>query len=130
MFTIDQIKVAHSKVRSGADFPRYIQDLKALGVTGYETFVSDGHTGYHGNDNFTVSSPAKYDTLAIAENSDAATFERGLRDHQQGKTDYPIFCKMCAETGIEKWVVSINEMTCNYYDKAGNMILSEKIPTV
>lgn len=28
MFTITQIENAHSKVKSGADFPKYIQDLK------------------------------------------------------------------------------------------------------
>lgn len=27
MFTLDQIKAAHNKVKSGADFPAYIQDL-------------------------------------------------------------------------------------------------------
>ena len=40
MFTVEQIKVAHSKVKSGADFPAYIQDIKKLGVTFYETFVT------------------------------------------------------------------------------------------
>ena len=32
MFTLEQIKLAHSKVKSGADFPAYIKELKALGV--------------------------------------------------------------------------------------------------
>jgi uncharacterized protein YbcV (DUF1398 family) len=49
MFTIEQVKAAHSKVRSGADFPAFIQDIKKLGVTYYETFVSDGHTDYYGS---------------------------------------------------------------------------------
>jgi hypothetical protein len=30
MFTHDQIKVTHSKVKSGADFPNYIQELTPL----------------------------------------------------------------------------------------------------
>ncbi len=38
MFTIAQIKEAHDKVKSGADFPKYIQDLINLGVIGYDTF--------------------------------------------------------------------------------------------
>jgi uncharacterized protein YbcV (DUF1398 family) len=42
MFTIEQIKIAHTKVRSGADFPNYIQDLINLGITSYETYVADG----------------------------------------------------------------------------------------
>lgn len=48
MFTVAEIKAAHSKVKSGADFPAYIQDIKRLGVTYYETFVTDGHTDFYG----------------------------------------------------------------------------------
>lgn len=33
MFTIEQIKTAHSQVKSGADFPAYIQEIKKLGDT-------------------------------------------------------------------------------------------------
>jgi len=60
MFTIEQIKEAHAKVKSGADFPNYIQDLIILGVKGYDTFVSDGHTEYYGVNNYTVASEEKY----------------------------------------------------------------------
>ena len=31
MFTLEQIELAHSKVKSGAEFPRYIQEIKELG---------------------------------------------------------------------------------------------------
>ena len=36
MFTVEQIQEAHSKVKSGADFPKYIQDIKKLGVDAFE----------------------------------------------------------------------------------------------
>lgn len=40
MFTVEQIEEAHSKVKSGTDFPNYIQEIKNLGVKhsklGYE----------------------------------------------------------------------------------------------
>ncbi|MDR6968468.1 uncharacterized protein YbcV (DUF1398 family) [Flavobacterium arsenatis] len=39
MFTVEQIKQARSKVKSGADFPNYIQDLIELGVLSFETFI-------------------------------------------------------------------------------------------
>lgn len=128
LFTVEQIKAAHSKVKSGADFPAYIQDIKGLGVTRYETFVADGHTDYYGINGYKTSSPMKCDDLKIAEASDAAQFKAGLKVHQQGKTDYPTFCRDCAKSGIEKWIVSMNAMTCTYYDKAGNTILVEEIP--
>jgi uncharacterized protein YbcV (DUF1398 family) len=35
---------------------------------------------------------------------------------------------MCAASGIDKWKVSMEKMTCTYYDKAGNEILAEAIP--
>lgn len=128
MFTVEQIKAAHSKVKSGADFPAYIQDIKKLGVTFYETFVTDGHTDYYGANDYKTSSVAKYDALTIAQVSNIEQFKTDIKAHQQGKTDYPTFCNDCAKSGIEKWAVCMDKMTCTYYDKAGNEILVEQIP--
>ena len=128
MFTVEQIKTAHSKVKSGADFPSYIKEIKALGVTNYEAYVTDGHIDYHGANHYTAKVPAKYEPLAIADTVDSEVFKAELIAHQQGKTDFLTFIKMCAETGIEKWEISMNKMTCAYYDKAGNEILVEEIP--
>jgi uncharacterized protein YbcV (DUF1398 family) len=128
MFTVEQIKAAHSKVTSGRDFPAYIQDLKELGVTSYETFVKDGHTDYFGANDYTTSSPANYNELTIVKTSNVEQFKTDIKAHQEGKTDYPRFCSDCAKSGIEKWVVSMDKMTCAYYDLAGNEILVEQIP--
>lgn len=128
MFTIAQINAAHSKVKSGADFPAYIQDIKKLGVTSYETFVTDGHTDYFGTDDYKTSSSAKYEPLTIAETADVEQFKTDIKAHQQGKTDYPTFCNDCAKSGIKKWAVSMNKMTCTYYDTSGNELLVEVIP--
>lgn len=128
MFTIEQIKEAHSKVKSGADFPAYIKDLKQLGVVFYETFVFDGHTDFYRNEHEYISSGSKYENLVIAENSNVEQFELDLKLHQQGKTDYPTFCGDCAKSGIEKWAVNIEKLTCAYYNKEGKEILIENIP--
>ncbi|NJN25982.1 MAG: DUF1398 domain-containing protein [Cyclobacteriaceae bacterium] len=128
MFTITQINSVHRKVKSGADFPSYIQDLKMLDVTYYETFVADGHTDYYGVNNYKITSPAKYEMLTVAEKSNAEQFKTDLKIHQDGKTDYPTFCSECAMSGIEKWAVCTEKMTCTYYDKVGNEMLVEEIP--
>lgn len=128
MFTVAQIKQAHQKVKSGADFPKYIQEIKAMGVLGFVTFVADSHTEYLGANDFRTSSEAQYENLSIAEITDKEHFVKQLKVHQQGKTDYYTFCKDCAETGIEKWIVDLTQMTCIYYDKAGEEILVEQIP--
>jgi uncharacterized protein YbcV (DUF1398 family) len=127
MFTLDQIKAAHSKVKSGADFPRYVQDLIQLGVSSYETFVADGNTIYKGQDNETVHSGAKYPALAVSDQSNKHQFTTDLKLHQQGGSDYPTFCQQSAAHGIEKWRSDLGKMTCTYYDKAGTEILVETI---
>ncbi|MDK2771621.1 MAG: DUF1398 domain-containing protein [Flavobacterium sp.] len=129
MFTVAQIHEAHDKVKSGADFPKYIQEIKNLGVIGFETFVVDSHTEYYGLDNFKTESEAMYANLEISDASNKTEFVERLQIHQRGETDYFTFCKDCAETGIEKWIVSLTEMTCIYYDKNGNEILIEQIPS-
>jgi uncharacterized protein YbcV (DUF1398 family) len=128
MFTIDQIKKAHSKVKSGADFPSYIQEIKKLGVTFYETYVRDGHTDYFGANDYKTSTPAKYTEMTVADTPNSKQFQLELKEHQQGKTDFLTFISSCASFGIEKWAVNIDKMTCTYYDKAGNEILVEEIP--
>ena len=128
MFTTAQIHAAHSKVKSGADFPAYIREIKALGVTHYESYVADGHVDYHGANNHTAQVPAKYDPLLIATTASPEPFKAELKTHQQGQTDFLTFIKMCATFGIEKWQVSIDNMSCTYYDKAGNEVLVEQIP--
>ena len=128
MFTVEQIKIAHGKVKSGADFPSYIKEIKKLGVTHYEAYVTDGHIDYHGANNYTAKVPEKYAPLIIADTAKIEQFKTELIAHQQGKTDYLTFIKMCAETGIEKWEICMDKMTCTYFDKAGNEILAEQIP--
>jgi len=128
MFTVEQINQAHEKVKSGADFPKYIQEIKQMGVTSFETWVTDSHTEYFGENNYQTKSLPQYENLTIADSSNREKFCRYLKIHQQGETDYFTFCRHCAETGIEKWFVYLDKMTCTYYDKANNKILVEQIP--
>lgn len=128
MFTVDQIREAHAKVKSGADFPAYIQALKQLGVTYYETFVTDGHSDYSGADDYRISSVTKYEPLQIARECNPGLFKADLKVHQQGGSDYYTFSMQAAAAGIEKWAVCLEQMTCTYYDTKGNIVLVEEIP--
>jgi len=127
-FTLAAIKEAHGKVRTGADFPSYIQEIKQLGVTHYNSYVADGHIDYFGDNAYKVTVPAKYDPLPIAESCNTNAFKADLEAHQQGKTSFLTFCSDCAKSGIERWSINMDKMTCTYYDKAGNTVLVEKVP--
>ena len=128
MFTIAQIKEAHDKVKSGADFPKYIQDLINLGVIGYDTFVADGHVEYFGADNYRTTATETYATLTVASSANKERFIEFLVMHQEGQTDYLTFCLQAAQCGIAQWTVNIVEKTCTYFDNNQNSILIEKIP--
>lgn len=113
---------------SCADFPGYVPDLVKLGVISYETYVADGHSVYSGSDNDQISSQPIYNQLFIAEKCDAEQFISDLKAHQQGQTNYAEFCDDCAKSGILKWAVSTEKMSCTYFDLAGNEVLTELIP--
>jgi len=128
MFTIAQIQEAHSKVKSGADFPKYVQDLIGLGVLSCDVFVCDGHAEYRGKDGYVVKSEADYSDQKLAADCNAEKFRNYLKIHQKGETDYLTFCKHAAETGVDKWTVNHQKMTCTYFDLLGKEMLVEKIP--
>jgi uncharacterized protein YbcV (DUF1398 family) len=67
MFTLEEIKAAHAKVKTGTDFPKYIQDLIKLGVQYYNAFAITGHTDYYAADWPEFTNPSKYEELIIAE---------------------------------------------------------------
>lgn len=128
MFSLNAILNAHTKVKSGADFPAYIQELKLLGVLYYDTAVSNGKTIYFGTDGFSMATEAYYPNLHIAPKSNDNEFKQCLQLHQQGQSDYPTFCKQAAHCGVEKWRVDIPAMSCTYYNNQGQVVFSEAIP--
>ena len=139
-FTIKEIRDSQSKVKTGADFPAFVQELIHLGVRSYDTYVGDGHTIYEGVDGSRLDSGPKYDSLNVsspqgpvhgtlrADKSGNTQFRNYLQLHQQGKTDFGTFCKHAAETGVEKWKMDMRQMTCTYYNQAGEKMLEEQIP--
>lgn len=126
-FTLEQIKDAQTKSRN--IFPVLIQQFKILEVDNFITFVSDGHTDYFDDEKESISTDSSTD-LIVSEITNAEKFVERLKLHQNGGTDFPTFCKDCAENGIDNWIVDLPKMTCTYYDKSGKEILVEKIPNV
>ncbi|ACU63760.1 DUF1398 domain-containing protein [Chitinophaga pinensis] len=128
MFTLQQLKAAHAKVKTGADFPRYVQEIKGMGLRRYEYLVQDGTTVYYGDDNHQVESIPIYDPQEINSSSSAAALRHTIAIHQQGQTDFLTFCQQAANAGVEKWVIDTERMVCTYLDKNGAVLIEEPIP--
>lgn len=130
MFTIENIQAAESKIKTGADFPQFIKEIKELGVKRNDVYVSSGLSIYFDDeDNALQVSPEGYPALSINDESSAGKLEHALKIHQQGETDYFTFCKQAADAGVEKWVTDLEEMSCTYLDAEGNELVKETIPT-
>ncbi|MBS1624237.1 MAG: DUF1398 family protein [Bacteroidetes bacterium] len=130
MFTSEAIKATHAKVRSGADFPQYVKDMKALGVLRYDHYVADGHCVYYGENHFQLSSTAQWAPISVATAPSPKGLIVVLKAHQAGETDYLTFCRQAAENGVEKWTVDMIRMACIYYDVQGGELLKEEIPVM
>lgn len=127
MFTLEQIKQAHSKVKSWADFPAYVKELIAMWVRSYDTFVDNVRAEYRGEDSILTSQP-KFDSIFINDTVDKEKFAQYLKAHQQGKTDFMTFRTDAAHSGVYKRTMDMTTMTCTYYDKHNNIILAEVLP--
>lgn len=129
MFTLEQIESAHSKVKSGADFPAYVQDLKNMGVNAYEIYVEDGKEIYLDQRGNILSSTAKYEKKIIHPTLNLERFKLDLKRHQKGESDYMQFIEDCAASGIVKWKMDIIKMTCTYFDIQDVEVMTEQIPS-
>lgn len=122
------MKAAHAKVKSGRDFPAYIQEIKQEGLLHYDFMVRDGRTVYHGVNGFQISSDPVYEEKLISVQASPAAVRQVITEHQQGNSDFLTFCKLVADAGVEKWIVDTRAMTCTYYDLEGNSMVAEPIP--
>jgi uncharacterized protein YbcV (DUF1398 family) len=130
-FTLEQLKAAHVKVKTGADFPKYIHEIKALGLIIYEYEVSTGATIYFGADDYTVRSEGWYsEPITIHHTGNAVAVEESIRKHQQGGSDFLTFCREVAAAGVASWQIDTPNMVCRYRDLEGNELVAEPIPEV
>jgi uncharacterized protein YbcV (DUF1398 family) len=130
MFTLQQLKAAHAKVRTGADFPRYIQEIKQLGLLRYEFMVGDGAFVYYGLEGQRIEREGSYAPQEISRVASPDALRHTIAIHQQGQTDFFTFCRQAAEAGVGKWEIDTQRMVCTYFDLEGNRMVEEAIPSI
>jgi uncharacterized protein YbcV (DUF1398 family) len=128
MFTADQIKTEHAKVKSGADFPGYIRTLRSLGVNHYDYLVADGSCTFYGQDGSEATWHPKYTGIAIAAVGSNEKLSHAIAIHQQGKTDFMTFVRQAADAGVAVWTTDLEKMVVIYKDGSGGTLLAEPIP--
>jgi uncharacterized protein YbcV (DUF1398 family) len=104
-----------------------LRALREIGVETYDSYVSDGHSEYHGADGQKLVGPAFHGTFAIAEASDKEWFLQYIKQVEQGGVGYIEMSRAFADHGVEKWSFDTEKLTTTYLDKAGNVLLGEKV---
>jgi uncharacterized protein YbcV (DUF1398 family) len=127
MFSIEQIDDLHHRLGAMKSFLKYVQALKELGVVKYHSYLADGHSEYFGAGSYRVESKPVHEKLTIADKTDREAFLEHLSLHNQGKTNYMGMSRGLAESGIDRWTVDTTAETISFCDKAGNVLLTEKI---
>ncbi|MFC9694183.1 DUF1398 family protein [Kribbella sp. NPDC056951] len=65
--------------------------------------------------------------FTVAAEADKDAMAEQLRLHETGVTSYVEMSRGLAEAGVEKWIFDTGALTIAYYDRAGNVLLSEQI---
>lgn len=127
-FTEQEIRAAYAKTRTGADFPRLIQDLKNLGIISYDHLLETGSNVFHGRGGYTVSLSNMGPSVPVSDQPNAGLLKKYISEHQRGLTNYPQICAQAGQAGVQKWTSDLNAMTCTYFDKSGRTMVVEPIP--
>ncbi len=125
-FTLENIEAAGKKY-TGVEFYKLIQEFIKMDIC---------INIYNLKDGFRVYENCKGDQIEVEfikipinnVETDKDLFNKILKNHQQGNTDFITFCNEVCEVGIYKWVISTTKMTCSYYDIFDNLVCMEKIP--
>ncbi|MFZ0744853.1 MAG: DUF1398 family protein [Terracidiphilus sp.] len=128
-FTGQDIRAAYVKTRTGADFPRLIQDLKKLGIVSYDHLLESGSNVFHGQDGQSVSLSNMRPSVPVNDHADVQLLKRHMSEHQRGLTNYPTLCGLAGQAGVDKWTSNLLAMTCTYFDRSGRNLHVESIPT-
>ncbi|GAA1553593.1 hypothetical protein GCM10009827_087910 [Dactylosporangium maewongense] len=127
MFSLEQITDIHDRLGSRATLGGYLRALRNIGIEAYDSYVTDGHSEYLGVDGHRLVGPVFHETFAIAETCDKEQFLQYMQQVEQGGVGYAEMSEALAAHGVEKWTFDTERLTITYFDKAGNVLLDEKV---
>jgi uncharacterized protein YbcV (DUF1398 family) len=127
MFTFDQIADIHDRLGNKDTLGGYLRALRDIGVETYDSYIADGHSEYYGTDGQRLVGPAVHEPFAIAKTCDKEGFLRYMQQVEQGGVGYVEMSRTLANHGVEKWTFDTEKLTITYLDKAGNVLLDEKV---
>jgi uncharacterized protein YbcV (DUF1398 family) len=128
LFTIEQIEKVHEQYGHHENISLLVSEMKKIGVTHFDYYVSDGSGVYFGPNNHRVKREPRYPSLPINQVQSKDNLRRAIFNHSQGQSDHIVFSLRAADSGVKKWTMHIQNSIITYFDKDDLVIVSEPIP--
>lgn len=126
--TLKNIKNAHSTIAETRGFKAYFNALKEMNLSFYIYEIENNCTTYMTNFGDEIEDDTLLEELRVINpETDKVEFEKMLREHQQGLSDFDYFAEHCAKYGVSYWKVDFINNLCCYYDLHDNIVFEENI---
>jgi uncharacterized protein YbcV (DUF1398 family) len=124
MFSLEQIAEIHDRLGDKEKLGDYLRALREIGIESHDSYLTDGHSEYYGTDGQRLSGPPFHEVFTVAETCDKEWFLRYMQRLEDG---YVEMSRALAGHGVEKWTFDMAELTITYFDRAGNVLLTETV---
>lgn len=128
-FSLESIHRAQN-LFTGPDFPKLVREYRKMGIVTNIYNIEIGLVIYENKNGKQIKDSGikvNFEIIPSAVYIDALL---SLQKNQKGESDFLSFCNEIGKAGIYKWVVNLENMTCNYYDKKETIVISENVPYV
>ena len=129
MVTLAEIDAVHEQLGKADTLDAYCHALADLGVTGYDSYVFDGHTVFHLNSGDDLVTPAHHDLVEVATEPDHAAVHTVLGRAEAGELGYVEMSELLGAAGLERWSVDTRQLVMTYVDVHGEAALVEHLST-
>jgi uncharacterized protein YbcV (DUF1398 family) len=127
MVTLAEIDDVHERLGNSDTLDAYCRALADLGVTGYDSYVVDGHTVFRTTDGQELVTPAYHDVVEVATEPDHAAVHATLARTEAGELGYTEMSRLLGAAGLERWSVDTQRLIMTYTDVLGEAVLVEQL---
>lgn len=127
MVTLAEIDAVHDQFGMADTLDAYCRALADLDVTGYDSYVVDGHTVFRTTDGQELVTPAYHDVVEVATEPDHAAVHATLARVEAGELGYAEMSRLLGAAGLERWSVDTRRLVMTYTDVLGEAVLVEQL---
>jgi len=116
---------SQAAISSIGDLMKYVEALKAKGLTRCDFIVENGRTKLYGMAGYSGLNDGTYDAVQVAQATSVSKLKMAFMNFRAGQNNFREFRRRLAEAGVSNWVMNLKEKTCVFYDYFGIRMLDD-----